>query len=59
MAMQKLLSIRQVAERLSVSTITVRRLIKKRKLQANKIGGQYRISETNLENLINFGRYGR
>jgi excisionase family DNA binding protein len=57
--MQKLLSIRQVAERLSVSTITVRRLIKKRKLQANKIGGQYRISETNLENLINFGRYGR
>jgi excisionase family DNA binding protein len=57
--MQKLLSIKQAAEMLNVSTITVRRLIKLRKLRANKIGGQFRISETDLQDLINYGRDGR
>jgi excisionase family DNA binding protein len=44
----KLLSIEKTAEVLDVSPSTVRRLVDSRQLKAHKIGGQFRISMTDL-----------
>jgi excisionase family DNA binding protein len=48
----KLYPLDMAAEALSVSTSTVRRLITDGKLKANKIGGQLRISATELQRFI-------
>lgn len=42
----------EVAERLKVSVDTIKRLIKNGKLSATKIGGQWRISEDQLNEYI-------
>jgi excisionase family DNA binding protein len=48
-AHSSLLTIPDVAKRLKVAEITVRRWIKDREIVAHKIGRQWRISETDLE----------
>ncbi len=48
MAKSKLLTIKQVAERCSVSDRTVRRWIKSGQLIAHKIGRMNRVAETDL-----------
>lgn len=48
-----LLTINNVSERLNVSERTVRNLIYSGKLPAFKIGGTYRINETDLNEFIN------
>ncbi|MBS1685361.1 MAG: helix-turn-helix domain-containing protein [Bacteroidetes bacterium] len=50
--MDNLLSIRDAAKRLQLSPTTIRRLIKKGAIKAQKIGKQYRISQKTLDNLI-------
>ncbi|MBS1625927.1 MAG: helix-turn-helix domain-containing protein [Bacteroidetes bacterium] len=50
--MDNLLSIRDAARQLNLSPITIRRLIKKGVIKAQKIGKQYRISPEALINLI-------
>ena len=47
--MNNLLSVRQAAFILKVHPLTVRRYIKEKKLKAVKIGGNVRITETDLE----------
>jgi len=49
----------QVAEKLQVSLITVRRYIKSGKLQASKIGRNYRILESDLLKLIQKSKVGK
>ena len=44
----KLLTVKQTAERLSVCTRTVRRLITNDELKTHRIGGSLRISEEDL-----------
>jgi len=44
----KLLTLEEIAEILHVSKRTLHRLIKKKKLPAFKLGGQWRISEATL-----------
>jgi excisionase family DNA binding protein len=44
-----LLSVAAVAERLNVSTRSVRRSIARRDLRKHRIGGQIRVSEADLE----------
>src|SRR4051812_8145007 len=51
-------SIRQVAIHLNVSTITIRRRIRKGELPATRIGGQIRISWVEVDNLIAHGSIG-
>ena len=47
-----LLTIEQVAERLQVSTQTVRRLIKDGKLKAVRVGIQIRVREEDLQRFL-------
>lgn len=47
--MEKFYSCEAVAERYGVKVITVWDWIRKRKLPAIKIGGQYRVSENDLK----------
>ena len=47
-----ILTVEEVAERLKISTTTVIRFIDNNKLKAAKIGRQWRIRETELENFI-------
>lgn len=47
-----MLTIEQAAQRLGVSPDTVRRLIREGALGANKIRGQLRISEKDLEDYL-------
>ena len=47
-----MLSLREVADRLGVSQMTVRRLIRRGELIAVKVGGQYRVSEESLQRYI-------
>ena len=49
----KMLSVNEVAEQLSVSHMTVRRLIDAGSLRASRIGGQLRIRPEDLELCIN------
>lgn len=50
--MEKLYTTEQVAELLQVSVITVRRYIKSGKLKASKIGKDYRIKESDIDNFL-------
>jgi excisionase family DNA binding protein len=45
----KLLTIRELAARWSVSPTTIRRLIWRRQLQAERVGGQVRVRESVAE----------
>lgn len=47
------LNLKQIAEKLKVSVITVRRYIKSGKLNAKRIGRDYRISDDDLNNFFN------
>lgn len=48
----ELLKISEVASRLRVSQITIRRMIARGELQAAKIGGGYRIESAEVQKLI-------
>ena len=54
-----MLSLREVADRLGVSEMTVRRLVKRGELVAVRVGGQYRISEENLQRYISERQTGK
>ncbi len=51
--MDKIYTIKEVAEKLNVSEKTVRRYIAKSALTAFKIGGRWRIKEEDLHNYMN------
>jgi len=53
-----LLTIEQTAKVLQVSSKTVRRWIDAGDLIAHRLGGQWRISETDLQSFIRMGRQG-
>jgi excisionase family DNA binding protein len=55
----KLLSIKDVAEKLGVSTRRVNQLIDEKKLPAQKIGSQYVINEVDLSKVTIHGKPGR
>lgn len=50
--MTKLFSVKEVADKLRVSRITINNLIKKKEIQAIRIGKLYRIEETQLETFL-------
>ena len=52
---KRLLTIQEVADYLGVSIYTVRRRIRAKKLQAFKIGGQYRVSPFALDLMLQEG----
>ena len=49
----ELLKISEVASRLRVSQITIRRMIARGELQAAKIGGGYRIKSEEVQRIVN------
>ena len=51
-----LLTIRDVAERCTVSDKTIRRQIEAKELRAIKLGGQWRIAPSDLESFLRGGR---
>lgn len=51
--MERLLTTREVAQRLGVDTKTVRRYLQQNKLRGSRIGRDYRIPEGSLETLLN------
>jgi excisionase family DNA binding protein len=51
-------TVEEVAERLKVSHMTVYRWIKARKLGAYKIGGEYRITEGDIDRFLEARRIG-
>jgi len=51
----KLLTLQEVADYLGVSIYTVRRRIRAKKLQAFKVGGQYRVSPYALDLMLQEG----
>lgn len=54
----RLFTIRDVSERLNISTKTVRRLIESKALVAHRIGGQLRIADDDLLAYIRMRREG-
>jgi len=50
--MTKMLSLKEVAEILNLSELTIRRFIKSKKLKAAKLGKQIRVSEKDLERFV-------
>lgn len=54
----RLLRVREVAEALSVSTMTVYRLIKDGELQAFRVGHGWRVPEDDLRSYLTRGRMG-
>jgi len=46
-------NLKQIAKKLKISVITIRRYIKSGKLNAKKIGRDYRISSIELSNFLN------
>ncbi len=48
----EILTVEEVAEKLKLSKTTVIRFIDNNKLKASKIGRQWRVRETELENFI-------
>lgn len=50
--MQNIYTIDQVAKKLQVSLLTIRRYIKAKKLPASKIGKGYRIMENDILNFL-------
>ena len=57
-ALPVLLTIKQAAEHLQVSSKTLRRWIDAGDLIAHRLGRQWRISETDLQTFIRMGRQG-
>ena len=57
-AFPSLLTIKQAAEHLQVSSKTIRRWIDTGDLIAHRLGRQWRISETDLQTFIRMGRQG-
>lgn len=55
----KLLSTADAAEKLNVTAIRIRQLIKEGKLQAQKVGRDYAIEESALESVKTYGKAGR
>ena len=55
----KLLSTKEAAEKLNVSPIRVRQLIRERKLKASLIGRDYVIQESDLKSVQTYGKAGR
>lgn len=51
-ALPNLISVREFAERLSISSKTVRRLIDSGQLPIHRIGGQIRIAETDAARFV-------
>lgn len=47
------LNLKQIAKELNISVITIRRYIKSGKLRAKRIGKEYRVSRSDLNNFIN------
>ena len=54
-----LLSTKQAAEKLNVSPIRVRQLIREKKLKAKLVGRDYVIVEKDLETVQTYGKAGR
>lgn len=55
----KLLSVKNVAEKLGVSDRRVRAMIKEGKITAIQVGSGYVIEESELENVKTYGKAGR
>jgi excisionase family DNA binding protein len=51
--LQKMLSVEAVAERLTVSTKTVRRWIERHELSVHRLGKSIRVSESDLSGFLN------
>jgi excisionase family DNA binding protein len=56
--MERLLTTEEVAEYLRVDVVTIRRLINRSELSAYRIGGEYRFTESDLENYLQRQRVG-
>lgn len=52
---ENLLSVQETAKRFDISVITIRRWIKEGKLQAVKLGRQWRIRDSEIKKIINDG----
>lgn len=50
---QALLTIKQCAEYLQVSEITIRRMIERKQLKASKVGDTWRIQKTDILEYLN------
>lgn len=50
--LEKLLTVQQTADLLSTGTVTVLRMIRRKALDASKIGGEWRIKPSSLKRLI-------
>ncbi len=55
----ELLNTSQAAERLNVTPIRVRQLIREGKIEAERVGRDYVIAETSLESVKTYGKAGR
>lgn len=55
----KLLNTKEAAEKLNVSPIRVRQLIKEDKIRAKRIGRDYVIEEKDLASVQTYGKAGR
>lgn len=53
--MDKLYTVREVAEYIKVSTMTIYTLIKEKKLKSVKLGGNVRVKESDLKEFIERG----
>ncbi|MBA2396641.1 MAG: helix-turn-helix domain-containing protein [Ktedonobacteraceae bacterium] len=56
--MERLLTTEEIAEYLRVDVVTIRRLINRNELPAYRIGGEYRFTESDLENYLQRQRVG-
>ena len=56
--MERLLTTEEVAEYLRVDVVTIRRLINREELSAYRIGGEYRFTESDIENYLQRQRVG-
>jgi excisionase family DNA binding protein len=54
--LDKLLTLREVADRLRISLSTVRRFIRQGKLPVVKVGNQHRVEEGALQDFIDKGK---
>ena len=54
-----MLSTSEAAEKLGVSAIRIRQLIQEGKIKAKKLGRDYVIDESELENVKTYGKAGR
>lgn len=54
-----LLSTKEAAEKLGISSIRVRQLIQEGKIEATRVGRDYVINEADLANIKTYGKAGR